>query len=86
MFGIDSIVLNEHSNKIIELVTKTNNISERISIAKEYCDKINEDYYLYFRSGVLFDFELNTFNSIDISEYFDIQKIRDKKIKDILNG
>lgn len=83
--------MKKHSNKIIKLVSKTYDINRRKLIAQQYCDRFNHSsngYYLVFRSGILYYSRQRHGGSdsikIDISDHFDLQKIRDKKISEIL--
>ena len=83
--------MKKHSNKIIKLVSRTYDINRRNLIAQQYCDRFNQSsngYYLIFRNGILYYSRQwhGGANSIkiDISEYFDLQEIRDKKITEIL--
>jgi len=86
------MIENKHYNKIIKLISKSNNINERKSILDKYIDRFNKSSYTH--KMVIYKHHLLSIRridcdycgtiEIDMSQYFDISIIRDNLIESII--
>jgi hypothetical protein len=84
---------NKHYNKIIKLISKSNNLNERKSILEKYINRFNKSSYTHkmviykhhFLNIRRIDCDYYGMIEIDMSQYFDISIIRDNLIESVMS-
>lgn len=88
------MIENKHYNKILKLISKSDNIDERKSMLVSYINRFNKSSYTHsmsFYNNLLIIKRIDcgyTIKSIeiDMSQYFDVSIIRNNLIENILSG